>query len=136
MQSSDEHRMTRRQRLTLAGSAAALSLTHGLVWAQQATTAPALTSGAPAKQKRFKVAGDDLFLNNRGKTKAFQVAQNAGLDGVSVDMGSMSGGKALAGNLRDEAKRQEYFQISRETGVEIASLSFFGMYAWVFHNFH
>jgi sugar phosphate isomerase/epimerase len=137
MKQADEHLMTRRRMLAIAGSAAALSVIPAArrLFAQDATTAPALTSGAPAKHKRFKVAGDDLFLNNRGKPKAFTVAQKAGLDGVCIDIGSMSGGKALNGTLRKAEEQQAYFQISRQTGVEIAAVSFFGMYAWVFPNF-
>ncbi|HEY7089485.1 MAG TPA: TIM barrel protein, partial [Tepidisphaeraceae bacterium] len=100
------------------------------------TSAPATSPvTATARGKRFKVAADDLFLNNRRQNiQAFTIAQKAGLDGVSVDMGSMSGGKALSNKLRDPAVRQQFLDASQKTGVEISSLAFFALYAWVFPN--
>src|SRR5689334_20824293 len=112
----DEHVMSRRRILALAGSAAVVGLSSQLLGqapASAPSSAPAgtLTSGAPPKNKRFKVAGDDLFLNNRRQNpQAFSIAAKAGLDGVAVDMGSMSGGKALANKLRDPALQQTYFK--------------------------
>jgi sugar phosphate isomerase/epimerase len=150
MRWNDDGQMTRRQMLALAGSAAALTLSAPVasLVAQAPTTAPVLTSGAPPRPKRFKVAGDDLFLNNRRQNpQAFSIAAKAGLDGVVVDMGSMVSppdananqtsaervrGKSLSNKLRDPALRQTYFKASRDTGLEIAALGFFALYAWVY----
>jgi sugar phosphate isomerase/epimerase len=132
--------LTRRQTLAMAG-AAALGLSPALrsLVSAQSTTAPAATGGAPVKNKRFKVAADDLFLNNRRQNvQAFTIAQKAGLDGVCVDMGSMArkddGTREFTNKLRDPAVRQQFLDASRTTGVEIAAMSFFALYAWVYPN--
>jgi sugar phosphate isomerase/epimerase len=132
----NEQLISRRRALALAGSAAVIGLSGKLSLAAGQTSAPASSAPVTAtmRNKRFKVAGDDLFLNNRQKTKAFSIAQKAGLDGVAVDMGSMSGGKALTNRLRDPAVRQEFLDASRTTGVEISAMAFFALYAWVFPN--
>jgi L-ribulose-5-phosphate 3-epimerase len=148
MRSNDEQHVSRRQMLALAGSAAVIGLAPGIGKLMAQEPAGALTSGAPPKTKRFKVAGDDLFLNNRRQNpQAFTIAHKAGLDGVVVDMGSMSSptteatgqsaaervrGKSLSNKLRDPALRQTYFKASRDTGLEIAGLGFFALYAWVY----
>lgn len=124
------NKLTRRQALRFAGStAAALAFSPWLasMKAAEPSTAPAT---APATEKRFKVAGDDLFLNNRRqKLEAFQIAQRCGLDGVSVDMGRMPGGKELINDLRRPEMREQFINESQRTGVEIASLAWFALYA-------
>jgi sugar phosphate isomerase/epimerase len=125
--------------LAIAGSAALGSSAAFRALARtQSTTAPTTAptaSGAVVKDRRFKVAGDDLFLNNRRQNvQAFTIAQKAGLDGVCVDMGRMPGGKELINRLREPQVRQQFLEASRNTGVEIAALAFFALYAWVFPN--
>ncbi|WP_428940577.1 sugar phosphate isomerase/epimerase family protein [Fontivita pretiosa] len=138
-----QREVSRRQVLASAiGLAAGLSPAMQWLMAQEPATAPLAadapaTAPAPRANKRFKVAGDDLFLNNRRQNiQAFTIAKKAGLDGVSVDMGSMKrlpdGSREFTNKLRDPAVRQQFLEASRATGVEIASLAFFAMYAWVF----
>jgi len=141
MTAPDDRTFTRRRLLAAGVVSAAFGFSSSLrsLLAATPSSEPATTSTAPvtatARNKRFKVAGDDLFLNNnRQKLKAFGIAQKAGLDGIQVDMGSMSGGKALTNLLRDPQLRQQFLDESRRTGVEIASLAFFALYAWVFPN--
>jgi sugar phosphate isomerase/epimerase len=117
--------------LELAGAAAAtLAVSHAplSLFAAEPATAPAPTTNR--KSKRFKVAGDDLFLDNRRQNiQAFDRAQRFGLDGVSVDMGRMPGGKELINNLRKPEVREQFLAESRKTGVEIACLAWFAFYA-------
>ncbi|HWP40880.1 MAG TPA: sugar phosphate isomerase/epimerase family protein [Tepidisphaeraceae bacterium] len=147
MELQQRREVSRRQMLASAmGFAAGFSPAVQWLMAQESpstplaadapTTAPA-TAPAPRANKRFKVAGDDLFLNNRRQNiQAFTIAKKAGLDGVSVDMGSMKrlpdGSREFTNKLRDPQVRQQFLEASRSTGVEIASLAFFAMYAWVF----
>lgn len=139
METKREWLLNRRQLLAIAGPVAALSLSPGLwsVFAAEATTAPAasVAADAPTKNKRFKVAADDLFLNNRRQNlQAFTIARKAGLDGIQVDMGRMPGGTELINELRKPEVRQQFLDESKKTGVEICSLAWFAMYARVFPN--
>ncbi|MEO6435459.1 MAG: sugar phosphate isomerase/epimerase family protein [Tepidisphaeraceae bacterium] len=120
--------------LALAASAAAtlaVSPFPRALIAAEVTSAPSTVPvTASARNKRFKVAGDDLFLNNRRQNlQAFTIAQKAGLDGVQVDMGRMPGGKELINKLREPQLREQFLAESKHTGVEIASLAWFAMYA-------
>jgi sugar phosphate isomerase/epimerase len=152
---SNPMRISRRQMLGMMGAAAlsgaairARSLfgadaTASALTTQPATlpawsiwnsgpVAPPAQAGAQIKNKRFKVAADDEFLNNyRQDLKEFPFAQKAGLDGIVLDMGHMPGGKVLQNHLVDPAVREQFLAKSRETGVEIACLGFLAMYAWV-----
>jgi L-ribulose-5-phosphate 3-epimerase len=138
MNSADGRGPSRRQMLALAGSAAAamaLWPRGGTVFGAEPATAP--TSApvtATARGKRFKVAGDDLFLGNRQSLKAFATAQKSSLDGIQVDMGRMPGGKELINELRKPEVREQFLATSQQTGVEICSLAWFAMYARVFVN--
>jgi hypothetical protein len=134
---ADDRSISRRQILSLAGSLAAAGLLGGrTAWGQTPTTVPAVAPTTAASidlsKKRFKVTGDDLFLNNRRqKVEAFRIGQKAGLDGVQVDMGRMPGGKELINELTKPEVRQQFLDASQRTGVAIASLAWFAMYAWV-----
>jgi hypothetical protein len=92
--------ISRRQMLGLFGSAAALGLTSGLATLGAIAEAPTTVTvtaeplAVPATQtsianKRFNVAGDDLFLNDRQNMQVFRIAPKAG---VGVDIGRMPGG--------------------------------------------
>ena len=150
MNESEPLRVSRRRMLGLAGSAALLGAMSGgrsLLGAD--TTEPAASQpewsisnsgpvvppaepGAVIKNKRFKVAADDEFLNNyRQDLKEFKFAQTAKLDGIVLDMGHMPGGKVLQNRLVDPAVREQFLAESRRTGVEIASLGFLAFYAWL-----
>ncbi|HEX3359072.1 MAG TPA: TIM barrel protein [Tepidisphaeraceae bacterium] len=146
-------RISRRRMLGMMGTAALAGAAARTLWAadatQPSTDAPATTQpewsltnsgpvvppaqpGAQIKNKRFKVAGDDEFLNNyRQDLKEFPFAKTAGLDGIVLDMGHMPGGKVLQNHLVDPAVREKFLAKSRETGVEICCLGFLAMYAWV-----
>jgi len=121
-----------------AGTALGIGMSAGLrslMAAAESTTAPSDTAAAPSTRptnKRFLIAADDLFLLQRQKLKAFAIAQKCGLDGISVDMGGMPQGKELKNELRDPALRQQFLDESKRTGVQIASMAFFGMYAHVY----
>ena len=161
MTESEPVRISRRRMLGIAGSAALLGASLGTrsllaadttepgaegttpaasgpasqpgwsIWNSGPVVPPA-EPGAPIKNKRFKVAADDEFLNNyRQDLKEFPFAQTAGLDGIVMDMGHMPGGKVLQNHLVDPAVREKFLAKSRETGVEIACLGFLAMYAWV-----
>lgn len=128
--SSHEPELSRRQALRVAGTAAAALVLSSWAPSSQAAEPSSAPATSPAAEKRFKVAGDDLFLNNRRqKLEAFQIAQRCGLDGVSVDMGRMPGGKELINDLRHPEMREQFMKESQRTGVEIASLAWFALYA-------
>lgn len=129
--------MTRREMLAAVSVATAAAVVPGRVFAQTMEKAAVELPKPPAAtrpNKRFKIAADDLFLLQRQKVKALDIAAKCGLDGVVVDMGSMSGGKALTDLLRDEGLRKQYLAESQRTGVQIPALAFWALYAWVFAN--
>ncbi len=93
-----------------------------------------MSAALPKKEKRFKIAADDLYLGHRQSIKAFDVAKKSGLDGVAVDMGSLAGGKELKNELRKPEIRQQFLDEAKKDNLDICSLSWFAMYAWVFPN--
>ncbi|MGN6368474.1 MAG: TIM barrel protein [Phycisphaerae bacterium] len=125
---------TRREFLTTLSLTAAASALPRTLFAQSTASSPALPPAATRPDKRFKIAADDLFLLQRQKVKALDIAAKCNLDGVVVDMGSMSGGKALANKLQDASLRTQYLEESKKTGVQIPALAFWALYAWVFAN--
>jgi L-ribulose-5-phosphate 3-epimerase len=155
MTESGPMRISRRQMLGMVGSAALLGASArgrslfaadatepsaavqpatGPTWSiwNSGPVVPPALPGAQIRNKRFKVAADDEFLNNyRQNLKEFPFAQAAQLDGIVLDMGHMPGGKVLQNHLVDPAVREQFLARSRETGVEIACLGFLAMYAWV-----
>jgi sugar phosphate isomerase/epimerase len=86
----------------------------------------------PNPNKRFKVSADDLFLGQRGKIKAISVAKQCGLDGVSLDMGSINDGVEAKNLLKDPEVRKQFLEEAKKDGIEIACMGFFGMYAHVY----
>ncbi|MGC4030850.1 MAG: sugar phosphate isomerase/epimerase family protein [Tepidisphaeraceae bacterium] len=134
-----EKQFSRRQALAFAGAAATAL---AFPWSRHAvaqSTQPA-AAAKPVEERRFKIAGDDLFLNNnRQKIKSFKIAQKAGLDGIQLDMGGLpkdaaTGKQSLKTTLRDPAVRQQFLDESKKTGVRIASMAWFAMYAHVYAN--
>jgi sugar phosphate isomerase/epimerase len=126
----DSPPLSRRNALKIAGlSAAAAALPWRSADAQTTTPATGPTTREIVDKRRFKIAGDDLFLLNRQKVKAFKVAQKARLDGIQLDMGSMPGGKEFKTTLNDPAVRQQFLDASAASGVSIASMAWFAMYA-------
>ena len=126
---------TRRELLaSLSLAAAATALPRPLFAQSTAPALPALPPAATNPNKRFKIAADDLFLLQRQKVKALDIAAKCNLDGVIVDMGSMAGGKVYNNALRDEALCKQYMEESKKTGVQIPALAFWALYAWVFVN--
>ncbi len=101
--------LSRRQMIArTAQSAAALALS--------APFAPLLA--APA-QRGFKIGACDWNLGRTADPAAFEVAQEIGLDGVQVSLGSA----ANKMHLRQPRVQQAFLAASRKTGVAIASLA-------------
>jgi sugar phosphate isomerase/epimerase len=120
--------ITRRQALA---AAAGVAMTIGLRSLRAAEPAATEPTSQPSN-RRFLIAADDLFLLQRQKLKAFGIAQKCGLDGIGVDMGGMPGGKEINNELRKPEVVQQFLDESKRTGVQIAFLGFFGMYAHVY----
>jgi len=129
-----KHKFSRRRALVAGGSALALGLLPGFRSLLAAATEPATAPTTQPANKRFLVAADDLFLLQRQKIKAFSIAQKCGLDGIQVDMGGIPQGLALNDTLRDPQVVQQFLDESKNTGVRICSLAFFGMYAHIYAN--
>lgn len=136
----NEHPHTsRRNILGLAGTLALGGMLNGRA-AGQAPSAEkkpdAPASRTPvAANKRFKIAGDDLFLDNkRQDPEALRRAAKADLDGVIVDMGTRPGGKEFISKFSNPEVIEQFKKTSQETGVAIAGLGFFAFYAHVVPN--
>lgn len=74
---------------------------------------------AAAGRRRFKVGACDWSLGKMGDPAAFDLAQQIGLDGVQVSLGTVADDLKLR---RPEVQR-EYREAARRTGLEIASLA-------------
>ena len=75
--------------------------------------------GAFAQRSRFRIGACDWSLGMRGRTDAFTVARQLGLDGVQVSMGSVDNDLQLR---RPEVQRA-YREASAATGVQIGGVA-------------
>jgi len=96
---------------------------------KQTGAEPAATSQA---SHRYKVSACDWMMLKRQKLGAFQLAKDCGLDGVEVDMGSLSKNPTFQSELSKPEVRQQFLDKSRELGIEISSLAMSGFYAQSF----
>lgn len=71
------------------------------------------------QNKSFKIGAPDWSLKKRADPAAFDVAREIGLDGLQVSLGSNENLTLLV----DKAVQQQYFDKSKQTGIEIASLA-------------
>src|SRR3954447_21698503 len=103
-----------------------------------ATAAALLVAAAPATQstqsatQRYRVAACDWMMLKRQKLGAFQLAKDCGLDGVEVDMGSLSKNPTFQSELAKPEVRQQFLDASHQLGIEISSLAMSGFYAQSF----
>lgn len=72
----------------------------------------------PAK-KKLKIGACDWSLGKSSDIEAFQVAREIGLQGIQVNLGSLSNNM----HMREKDRQIAYLAESRKTGVEIASLA-------------
>src|SRR5690242_7549075 len=117
---------TRRTFLATVGSACALALSRRVAGADAPATTQAFST------QRYKVAACDWMMLKRQKLGAFQLAKDCGLDGVEVDMGSLSKNPTFQNELAKPEVRQQFLDKSRELGIEISSLAMSGFYAQSF----
>lgn len=118
----------RRQMLVGAGAVIAGAAIGGPWQVHADEPTPATTRAL--SDKRFKIAGDDLFLDNkRHNVEALRRAAKAKLDGVIVDMGSRPNRGEFKSRFSEPGVYEEFLKVSEETGVAIAGLGFFAMYA-------
>ena len=97
--------LTRREWITRA---AALALTSPL--------APLL---AAPRKRPFKIGACDWSIGKGSSPLAFEVAKEIGLDGVQVSLGNLANNMHLC----QPEMRQQYKDVAKATGVEIASLA-------------
>jgi len=75
-------------------------------------------AGAKA-QRRFRIGACDWSIRQAQKPEAFAVAKEIGLDGLEVSF-SEPGTK---NDLRDQRVRNQYLELAKKHGIEIASLA-------------
>ncbi len=97
--------LTRRQLLTHVTAIAGLSSFAHL-------------RGILRPEKKFYIGACDWSIGKSSDPGAFDVAKKIGLDGVQVNLGSVSNNM----HLRNLALQQTYREASRRTGVKIASI--------------
>ena len=74
---------------------------------------------AGSGQRRFKIGACDWSLGRMGMLSCFELAQQIGLDGVQVSLGTASDDM----KLRQPQLQREFKEAARSHGVEIASLA-------------
>lgn len=104
-------RVTRREMLVRSAS--------GLGLLAASPVLRSLTAADAKAQRRFKVGACDWSVGQRQKPEAFAVAKEIGLDGLEVSFSE----PGVDNDLRDEKVRAHYLELSREQGIEIASLA-------------
>ena len=85
-----------------------------------------------SSNQRYKVAACDWMMLKRQKLGAFQLAKDCGLDGLEVDMGSLSKNPTFQNELVKPEVRQQFLDKSKELGIEISSIAMSGFYAQSF----
>ena len=83
-----------------------------------AVTAPFAPLFAAPESRGFKIGACEWSLR-KADPSCFDVAQEIGLDGVQVNMGSVGNNM----HLRQPAMQQSYLAAAKRTGVKIASLA-------------
>jgi L-ribulose-5-phosphate 3-epimerase len=130
MDTNEISNMSRRRMLAASGALIAAGAMGNRAIAQDAPATE--TPKKPLAEKRFKIAGDDLFLDNkRQNVEALRRAAKANLDGVVVDMGSRPNKGEFKSKFTEPGVYEAFLKVSEETGVAIAGLGFFAMYAHV-----
>ncbi|MDX2048584.1 MAG: sugar phosphate isomerase/epimerase family protein [Chitinophagaceae bacterium] len=71
------------------------------------------------KKKKYRIGACDWSIGKNSDVGAFEVARQIGLDGIQVNMG----GEKNNLHLRRKDMQQLYLQISKHTGVKIASIA-------------
>jgi L-ribulose-5-phosphate 3-epimerase len=101
--------ISRRQMLTRLSGVASVSLISPRL-------APLLA--APG-ERRFKIGACDWSIGKMADTEALNVAKEIGLDGVQISLGTAANDM----HLRQASVQGQYRQLSKETGVAVASLA-------------
>jgi L-ribulose-5-phosphate 3-epimerase len=101
--------ISRRQMLTRLSGVASLSVITPRL-------APLLA--APG-ERRFKIGACDWSIGKMADTEALNVAKEIGLDGVQISLGTAANDM----HLRQASVQGQYRQLSKETGVAVASLA-------------
>ena len=71
-----------------------------------------------APKKRFKIGACDWSLGKSSDVGAFDIAEQIGLDGLMINLGSENNNL----HLRNQSVQQSFLEASKRTGVTIASL--------------
>jgi L-ribulose-5-phosphate 3-epimerase len=83
-------------------------------------------------ENRYRIAVCDWMILKRQKAGAFEVAARIGVDGLEVDMGGLGNRPTFDNKLADPVIRKQFLDLSREHGIEIASIAMSGFYAQSF----
>jgi len=91
----------------------------GSAMATLALSAPFSPGRAELKPRRFKIGACDWSIGAMGRTQAFAVAKQIGLDGVQVSLGSAADDM----KLRQPEVQRQFKEAAQASGLEIASLA-------------
>lgn len=94
--------------------------------AAEATNTPAIS------QSRYKIGVCDWMILKRQKLSALPLAKEIGVDGVEVDMGSLSQRETFDNRLTNIAAAQVFLDKAHELNLEIPSMAMSGFYAQSF----
>lgn len=126
--STDARLATRRQTLrTLAGGALAAIASPDLPVACYAAE-----SFRGKTAPRYRIGVCDWMILKRQKLGAVERAQQLGVDGVEVDMGSLGGRETFENKLANEDFRTAYLNAADQAELQICSLAMSGFYAQSF----
>jgi len=79
----------------------------------------AQTFFAPPAGKKIRISACDWSIGKSSDPEAFEVAKRIGLEGIQVNMGSLTNNL----HLREKSRQQLYLEKSKETGIMISSLA-------------
>ena len=68
---------------------------------------------------KISIGACDWSIGKSSDIAAFEVAREIGLEGIQVNMGSLSNNL----HLRDKTRQQKYLEASKESGIKISSIA-------------
>jgi sugar phosphate isomerase/epimerase len=87
---------------------------------------------AAAADQRYKIGVCDWMILKRQKLGAIKLAQEIGVDGIELDMGSLGQRDTFENALIDRDVRKQFQDQAAELGIEFCSMAMSGFYAQSF----
>ncbi len=91
-----------------------------------------LTAATVAANDRYKIGVCDWMILKRQKLGALALANEIGVDGIELDMGSLGQRNTFENALSDPKVRQQFQEQAEAFGLEICSIAMSGFYAQSF----